>query len=361
VRPLHVVRPVVGVATVILFAIIIIFGTAAHFKVTASVDRNESVSSNIFIPKYVSVTDIPKDVKVPVFATLHQFAVICVGPSEWHNLEFPRFFVRLQYKSANYRLLRSSSSVICRHWKYLDVFKDEMHFLNDCWRPAVIMDFVSDIESPRQLDRPAFRREALSDYVKPRRQIGNEEVRSFKIIKTSLRNIDVPSANFGKSNGGASLASGSQCCQSCNSYRPFQMAGMFLGCPPQQHGSNPKRESKNCDKNRGDSSPPFGTYLGKQKNALDNNPLFGGTFIIGGVIFFVLMGFGIFKIITGGEKERCLIDESQEHDEGSENKRDSRRPRRQPGIGSFGETRSWEPAVRCISEIPTGALPSSQD
>jgi hypothetical protein len=95
----------------------------------------------------------------------------------------------------------------------------------------------------------------------------------------------------------------------------LRMASVDLGGPPQSIGGDPQREGEKRYQTRRDSTPPFGPYLGQQKNALEYDPVFGGAFIIGGIIFFVVLAFGIREIITRSDEDRYLIDRNQKENE----------------------------------------------
>jgi hypothetical protein len=68
---------------------------------------------------------------------------------------------------------------------------------------------------------------------------------------------------------------------------------------------------------------PFGGYLGKHRNPLKDDAIFGGAFIIGGVVFFVLLAFGIRELATGRDDERKLIDDNEAPKKCAEYERDS--------------------------------------
>jgi hypothetical protein len=103
---------------------------------------------------------------------------------------------------------------------------------------------------------------------------------------------------------------------------PAHMASMKQGDPPKPIGSDPQCQCEEGNEYRRDSSQPFGGYLGKQRNPLKDNTVFGGAFIIGGVIFFVLMAFGIRELIAGRDEDRYLISDSEEQKEYAKDERD---------------------------------------
>jgi hypothetical protein len=103
----------------------------------------------------------------------------------------------------------------------------------------------------------------------------------------------------------------------------FDMASVPYGGAPEPIRSNPQRQREDSDEYRGDSPQPFGGYLGKHRNPLKDDAIFGGAFIIGGVVFFVLLAFGIRELATGRDDERKLIDDNEAPKKCAEYERDS--------------------------------------
>jgi hypothetical protein len=97
--------------------------------------------------------------------------------------------------------------------------------------------------------------------------------------------------------------------------RLLHVASMDPRYTPESIGSNPQRQREDGNKYGRDRSQPFGGYLGEQRNPLKDDTVFGGAFIIGGSIFFVLMAFGIRELIAGRDEDRYMISHSQEQEE----------------------------------------------
>jgi hypothetical protein len=106
-------------------------------------------------------------------------------------------------------------------------------------------------------------------------------------------------------------------------HRPIHMASMDQRDAPEPISSNPQRQRKDGNENGRDSSQPFGGYLGEHRNPLKDDAVFRGAFIIGGVIFFVLIAFGIRELIARRDQDRYLIGDTEEQEECANDRRDS--------------------------------------
>jgi hypothetical protein len=105
-------------------------------------------------------------------------------------------------------------------------------------------------------------------------------------------------------------------------HRSIHMASMNQGDAPKPISGDPQRQSKESNEYGRDGPQPFGGYLGEHRNPLKDDAIFGGAFIIGGVIFCVLMAFGIRELIAGRDEDRYLIDDREEQKECAEDERD---------------------------------------
>ncbi len=105
-------------------------------------------------------------------------------------------------------------------------------------------------------------------------------------------------------------------------HRPIHVASMNQGDAPKPIGSDPQRQRKEGNEYGRDSPQPFGGYLGEHRNPLKDDAVFGGAFIIGGVIFFVLMAFGIRELIARRDEDRYLISDSEEQEDPTNDQRD---------------------------------------
>jgi hypothetical protein len=220
--------------------------------------------------------------------------------SERERIErFSPYFTRFASLHLNRKRTVSTSKLLCRNRAPFEGYEPRMHRYVDGWCVSNILQFKGYVDSGSML------REM-------RRLIGHFDVNfnpsPMTCDQTSCGNIGTVACCIGSHFGSFD--------------RPSQMASVDQRYAPEPISSEPQSQRENGYEYGRDSSQPFGGYLGEHRNPLKDDAIFGGAFIIGGVIFLVLMAFGIRELITGRNEERYFISDSEEQKECAKDERD---------------------------------------